>query len=342
MPKKTSGKSAKKEKPIQDESTEKVYRQYRKNLQAAGLQMPKKLAEKFVVIRDEKNPSDLNELVIWEEVGAEGMRALADALKDLNYRFLREVHLWGARIEDEGIRALSQYLIKNSSVTTVDLTNCSIGPLGCEFIGNMFGTDSKNFITKLKIDYNDIGDKGMEMLAEGLRTNTTLVSLSLGYCNITQEGSRHLLEIVINTKTAIKDLNLQGNHLRNYGVVVLFRGLSINNSIETLDLADNQFGEEEAVIDSLKNFLIRNKKIKSLNFKFNGFYEDGARKIFDFLISVNENELAGPLSLTSLELPEKIPNDLLKSIEKAIKDNKKKKSKGKSKKKGKKKGKKKT
>lgn len=64
MPKKTPAKPGKKEKSTQDETTEKVYRLYRKNLQAAGLVMPRKLAEKFLLIRDEKNSSDLTELAI--------------------------------------------------------------------------------------------------------------------------------------------------------------------------------------------------------------------------------------------------------------------------------------
>lgn len=341
MPKKTAAKSGKKEKGTQDESTEKMYRQYRKNLQAAGLQMPRKLAEKFLVLRDEKNPSNLTELAIWEEMGGEGVSALADALKAFDYKFLKEIHLWGAKVEDEGMRALSNYLIVNSSVTCLDLTNCAIGPLGCEFIGNIFGALSRNMILKLKVDYNDIGDKGLEMLAAGLRINSTLTSLSLAFCNIGQDAARYLMEIVINQKGQLKELNLQGNHLRNYGVSILFRGLTVNNTIENLDLTDNQFGEEESVLQSFKNLILKSKTIKNIDFTYNGFYEEGGQKMLDFFTELNQNELAEAISLVTLKLPEKIPIELLKAIEKAIKENKKKKTKGKSKKKGKKKGKKK-
>lgn len=342
MPKKAPGKQGKKDKSTQDESTEKVYRQYRKNLQAVGLTMPRKLAEKFLSIRDEKNPSDLTELAVWEEMGAEGMRALAEALRDFEYKFLREVHLWGAKIEDEGMRALSLYLSHNASVTTLDLTNCAIGPLGCEFLSNVFGPGSRNFISKLKIDYNDIGDKGMQTLSQGLRSNITLIELSLAYCNIEQDSARSLLEIVINQKAQLKVLNLQGNHLRNHGVTILFKGLTVNNTIETLDLSDNQFGEEPGVIAAFTELIRVHKKIKFINFTFNGFYEEGAQKILDFLTQLSEVPENEGISLIELKLPEKIPNDLLKAIESGIKSNKKKKGKGKGKKgKGKKKGKKK-
>lgn len=78
---------------LQDESTEKVYRLYRKNLQAAGLTMPRKLVEKFIILRDEKTPGNLEELALWDDIGPEGMKCLADALKEYDYKYLKEIHL---------------------------------------------------------------------------------------------------------------------------------------------------------------------------------------------------------------------------------------------------------
>lgn len=43
--------------------------------------MPSKLEEKFAEIRDEKNPGKLTELIIWENIGGSGMRAIMDALR---------------------------------------------------------------------------------------------------------------------------------------------------------------------------------------------------------------------------------------------------------------------
>lgn len=43
-----------------DDSTERLYRSYRRYLQEYGLPIPKKLEEKFHEIRDEKNPGRLS------------------------------------------------------------------------------------------------------------------------------------------------------------------------------------------------------------------------------------------------------------------------------------------
>jgi len=41
---------------------------------------------------------------------------------------------------------------------------------------------------------------------------------------------------------------LSGNHLRNEGIITIFRGLSINKKLKKIYLADNQFNEDEKVL----------------------------------------------------------------------------------------------
>jgi len=52
-------------------------------------------------------------------------------------------------------------------------------------------------------------------------------------------GGRALLEILIYTKSKLKELNLSGNHLRNEGVIIVLRGVSIAKSLQKIYLADN-------------------------------------------------------------------------------------------------------
>lgn len=55
MPPKKGKKGGGKKEPL-DDTTEKLWRAYRRHLQAAGLTMPRKLYEKFMELRDEKHP----------------------------------------------------------------------------------------------------------------------------------------------------------------------------------------------------------------------------------------------------------------------------------------------
>lgn len=111
--------------------------------------------------------------------------------------------------------------------------------LGCEFIGKLLHPKINQSISILKLDHNDIGSEGVKNLAEGLAVNKTLTQLSLTYCNIDAEGARPLFEILIYTQSQLEELNLSGNHLRNDGVIVVLRGVSINKNLKKIYLADN-------------------------------------------------------------------------------------------------------
>src|SRR5688572_20579056 len=105
-------------------------------------------------------------------------------------------------------------------------------------------------ITVLKLDHNEFGTAGLEQLAKGLGRSPSLTTLSVSYCNIDEKGVPFLHQILAFIKSELKFLDLQGNFLKNEGVVDLFKGLEINNTLEEINLADNQFGETPQVLDA--------------------------------------------------------------------------------------------
>jgi len=74
-------------------------------------------------------------------------------------------------------------------------------------------------IYMLKLDHNEFGSEGVIALSEGLAINPTLRSLSLTYCGIDHTASQALFEILIYTRSALEELHLNGNLLRNDGVI---------------------------------------------------------------------------------------------------------------------------
>jgi hypothetical protein len=77
-----------------DDTTEKLYRMYRRKLNEYGATMPRRLVEKFEEIRDEKNPGRLTEVILWEHMGPMGVKALFDSLREQNYEFVKQIRLW--------------------------------------------------------------------------------------------------------------------------------------------------------------------------------------------------------------------------------------------------------
>lgn len=158
-----------------------------------------------------------------------------------------------------------------------------ITPLGCEFISRMLHPKSNTNISILKLDHNEIGSKGMSFLAEGIAVNKSLTSLSLTYCNIDAEGARALFEILIFTQSNLEELNLSGNLLRNEGIIHLMKGVSINKKLLHLLLADNQFNDDDAVLEAIKGAMVRNKTLPHYDFKYNTIGDEGVTKLIEIL-----------------------------------------------------------
>lgn len=107
--------------------------------------------------------------------------------------------MWKTKCEDEGVRAICQYIPINKSVTTLEILDNNVTSLGCEFLGKLLTPKMGTNLTVLKLDHNPFGSPGLNHLAKGIRMNKELVVLSLTYCNIDSKGARSLFEILIYT-----------------------------------------------------------------------------------------------------------------------------------------------
>lgn len=113
--------------------------------------------------------------------------------------------------------------------------------------------------------------------------NPTLVSLSLTYCNIHADGAAALFEILIYQKSALKELNLQGNHLRNEGIKEVLWGLRVAKTLEKINLSDNQFGRDDELITLLTTCMQKNKVLGTYDLRYNGISDADTMKIVEVL-----------------------------------------------------------
>ena len=114
-----------------------------------------------------------------------------------SYQHTRSIRLWKTFCEDEGVRAVCQYIQQAKGVTVLELLDNKITSLGCEFVGQLIHPKTNSNIQILKLDHNEIGGEGVTAIAMGVSINKTLLSLSLTYCNIDHTGARAIFEILI-------------------------------------------------------------------------------------------------------------------------------------------------
>ena len=99
--------------------------------------------------------------------------------------------------------------------------------------------------------------------------------LSLCYCDIDEKGARSLFEILIFQKGKLEEMMLTGNKLGNDGTITILKGVSIAKELKKIYLADNQFNEDQEVLDAIKDCMTRNKNLARYDFKYNALEDIG-------------------------------------------------------------------
>ena len=59
---------------------------------------------------------------------------------------------------------ITQYLTKNKDCVVLELLDCMISPLGCEFLNRAFMPKASG-LQMIKLDHNPLGDDGLNLLA---------------------------------------------------------------------------------------------------------------------------------------------------------------------------------
>ena len=105
------------------------------------------------------------------------------------YPHCQSIRFWKTYCEDEGVRAICQFLEIGKPVLFLELLDNKITSLGCEFISRSLHPLMKPTIQILKLDHNEFGSKGVIELSKSLAINPVLRILSLTYCGIDVKAS---------------------------------------------------------------------------------------------------------------------------------------------------------
>lgn len=178
--------------------------------------------------------------------------------------------MWKAEIQDEGVRNICNLLLVNQDVRTLELLDCDLTSLSCQFVAKVLSKpvpDGMSGLRFLRLDHNDMGDAGMTALAKGLNMNNFLELLSITYCRLTEQSADAFFEIFIYKDSKLKELNLMGNAIKATGLCRMFQALTINKALEKLDVADNQIVENQELADHFKLLLRKNSTLGSINLK---------------------------------------------------------------------------
>ncbi|XP_068738348.1 protein NLRC3-like isoform X2 [Montipora capricornis] len=229
---------------------------------------------------------DLTEIRIYFE-SRTSIPALSQALA-VNTS-LTSLDLSQNSIGAEGGTSLSQALAVNTSLTTLDLSDSSIGADGVTSISQALAVNTS--LTTLDMSHNSIGAEGATSLSQALAVNTSLTTLNLSANFIGAKAATSLSQALA-VNTSLTTLNLSVNSIDAEGVTSLFQALAVNTSLTALGLSGNFISDEGAA--SLSQALAVNTSLTTLDLSSNSIGAEGATSL--------SQALAVNTSLTTLHL----------------------------------------
>ncbi|XP_029603867.1 NACHT, LRR and PYD domains-containing protein 3-like isoform X8 [Salmo trutta] len=155
----------------------------------------------------------------------ESCETLASALQTPNSP-LRELDLSYNDLEDRGAKLLCVGLTSPlCNIQTLVLDGCKLTYESCETLASPLQTPNSP-LRELDLSYNDLGDRGVELLCVGLTSPLcNIQTLVLGQCGLTEGCCSDLASVLSSPNSQLKQLELRDNDLQDSGVTLLSAGL---------------------------------------------------------------------------------------------------------------------
>jgi hypothetical protein len=175
------------------------------------------------------------------EISDHGLTYLSNKLIENEHPKLKSLSFSYTKIIEEGLIALSDYIIFNTSLIDLSIYRKIIW---------------------FKLD-DGLGDEGVKHLSKGLEKNSTLKSMSF-YGNFIGNLGLKYLSDSLKTNKGLEILSLNQNYYDGNGIVEFSNCFSINNTLKKIDLS---FRNKTVTSDQFKIFFENlgfSRSIKSL------------------------------------------------------------------------------
>ncbi|KAJ8310692.1 hypothetical protein KUTeg_012557 [Tegillarca granosa] len=174
------------------------------------------------------------------------LEPLLATIRQERYIHINDLHVWKYPMSYENAATLALLLEKGCyPLRYLELLDCIID-------GYSVGRLSRSFrmcetLTHVILDYNEFGDEGCKYLCKGLEYNSTLIHLSMCYCDLGIDSGKNLGAAI--ASTAVREIFLDGNNLECEGAMELIKLCAEQAEYEAFQRAEaaKRKAEEEAL-----------------------------------------------------------------------------------------------
>jgi Ran GTPase-activating protein (RanGAP) involved in mRNA processing and transport len=166
------------------------------------------------------------------KITSEGMSSLALVLN--NNAKLRTLYLHDNRLFDKGIYSLAQILTSNNQTLEVlGLNSIGLTDVGAEDLAAML--QKNHTLTCLQLQGNEIGDRGVQYLADALtKYNTTLKQLEMAENKFVSDSSVDFLVEMIKTNRSLQVLDIRLCNISDSGKAKLQEAHESNKDLQLI------------------------------------------------------------------------------------------------------------
>jgi len=169
-----------------------------------------------------------------------GVRFLVRAIEES--KSLAFINLSSNSIGDEGVQIIANAISnqKNPTINTMDFSCCGIGIDGILHISSCMERNSS--ITSIDLSDNGLTHEAAKIIANNIiKKNSNILSISLRRNQIGCIGAKAIFDAIIsnNSSSRINYLDISSNFIKNDGAYAIANALKINKTIKEINLSRN-------------------------------------------------------------------------------------------------------
>eukprot|EP00232_Nephroselmis_pyriformis_P019613 CAMPEP_0182883292 /NCGR_PEP_ID=MMETSP0034_2-20130328/18294_1 /TAXON_ID=156128 /ORGANISM="Nephroselmis pyriformis, Strain CCMP717" /LENGTH=955 /DNA_ID=CAMNT_0025016429 /DNA_START=233 /DNA_END=3096 /DNA_ORIENTATION=+ len=186
--------------------------------------------------------------------------------KNAHLQYLR---VSGGRLKDSEAMSLLMAIEEAKNLTSVDLSNNSLGPRVCEAFASLFGLSEQSTtnLTSVDLSGNPLGDRGVEVLCRSLKFDRRVKTLRLSRVGATERGTLGMGEL-LHENICLEEVDFSWNMAGLEGGKALAEGLSNSPSLKTLTLTHLGLGDVGGA--HIANALGTNSVLSTIDLAHNG------------------------------------------------------------------------
>ena len=238
-------------------------------------------------LENEEN-ADKTKMVVDEELGPAGVRALCAALlgkhpdfkPQTSFEHYTSLHFGRSNCGPDGCVSIAELLRLGGEAQTIQcirIMDSSIGARGCKALGSALSFGCNVTLKTLYLQYDSsIGDAGCDALCRGLRTNSSLKRLVIEFCDVGPKGAKGIAQVMGYGRTEIEKISLRGNKIGGEGLVHIAKALHTNTKLTSLSLQDNCISKDHLEeLEILRSGLDANETLEQFYFSDNPIGTEG-------------------------------------------------------------------